>query len=107
MAVRPYRKRYILFEIISDKEINEKIIENTIFQSTKKLLGSMGTSNSKLKFMSNFWDGEKGVLRVEHTHVPKIKTSLAMIDKIGRQKVILYSKKVFGTLKKVKKIYGG
>ena len=107
MAVRPYRKRYILFEIISNQEIDEKKVEKTIFQSTNKLLGSYGTSKSKLRFMPQFWRKKQGVLSVEHSHVPKIKTALAMVSTIGNQKIILYSKKVYGTLKKIKKIYGG
>lgn len=102
MAVKPNRKRYIWFEIISDKEIGFENAKNAIFDSATKLLGSLGLSRSHLKVLHDFYKKNRGVIVVNHDYVPKIKLSIALIRKIKNQNVIIQTKKVFGTLKKIK-----
>jgi len=105
MVVKPYRKRYILFEIISNKEIKSGFIKEAIFQSIYNLIGALGLSRANVKFLDGFWEKNRGVLCIDHRYVPEIKTSLSLIKKIGNQEVIIKSIKVFGTLKKIKKLY--
>ena len=99
---KPYRKRYILFKIISDKEIRYETAKKAILDSSLKLLGELGTSKANIKVLPDFWQKNRGVISVNHNYVPKIKLSLALIKQINNQKVIVLSEKVFGTLKKIK-----
>ncbi|HDQ59916.1 MAG TPA: hypothetical protein ENN30_01855 [Candidatus Woesearchaeota archaeon] len=107
MAVRRYRKRYIVFKSESKSEVEKEKVERAVLQSTGKLLGFYGAGRTRLRFLPQFWKKNQGVLSVDHAEVPKIKTALALVTNVGSQKVILYSTKVFGTLKKIKKMYGG
>lgn len=105
MAVKQNRKRYILFKIISDKEIQYEIAKRAILDSSFKLLGELEVSKANIKILPEFWQKNGGVISVNHNYVPKIKLSLALIKQIQTQKVIVFSEKVFGTLKKIKNMF--
>jgi RNase P/RNase MRP subunit POP5 len=105
MAVKTNRKRYILFEIISNKEISLKMAEDAVFESSLRLLGELGVSEAKIMFLPEFWHKNSGVISANANYIPKIKTVLALIKKISGHDVIIKSIKVFGTLRKIKGEY--
>jgi ribonuclease P/MRP protein subunit POP5 len=105
MAVKANRKRYILFEIISDKELSLKSVNEAIFSSSQQLLGELETSKAHLIVLSDFYKNHKSVIQVNHNYVQKIKLALALIKKINNQDVIIQTKTVFGTLKKIKSYF--
>ena len=96
------RKRYILFEIISNKELSSDMAESAILESSLRFLGELGTSEAGIRFLPEFWHKNKGVLSANANHIPKVKLALALIKKISGHDVIIRSIKVFGTLKKIK-----
>lgn len=98
---KPYRKRYILFKIISDCEIRENLVENAIASSIKELFGTVGVSEARPKLLTGF-SGKKHVLQVDHKFVQKTKVAMAMINEISKKPLILKTEKVYGTLKKIK-----
>ena len=98
----PNRKRYIVFEIISNKELSSDMAERAILDGSLRLLGELGTSEAGIRFLSEFWAKNKGVLSANANHIPKVKLVLALIKKISGHDVIIKSIKVFGTLKKIK-----
>ena len=102
MAVKPNRKRYILFEIISNKAFDINMAERAILDSSLKFLGEFGASEAKITFLPEFWGENKGVLSVNAIYVPKVKLAFALIKKISGHDVILRSIKVFGTIRKIK-----
>ena len=102
MAVKPNRKRYILFEIISDKEIGFELSKRAILDSVEKLIGSLGISKADLKLLPDFYSKNQGIISANHDYIPKIKLGVALIERIGNQDVIVRTTKVFGTLKKIK-----
>ena len=83
MAVKPNRKRYILFEIISDKKNEFEITKKAIFDSANNLLGSLDISKAHLKMLPDFYSKNLGVISVNHNYVPKIKLAIALIEKIS------------------------
>lgn len=105
MAVKGYRKRYIVFEIISNKEIEFETAKNAIIESSEKLIGSLGISKANLRFLSDFYKKNRGVIVVNHNYVSKIKLAIALIKKIKNSDAIVQTKKVYGTLKKIKSIF--
>jgi len=105
MAVKPNRKRYILFEIISDKEIGFELSKRAILDSTEKLIGSLGISKADLRLLPDFYSKNRGVISVNHDYIPKIKLAVTLIQRIGSQDVIFHTKRVFGTLRKIKNMF--
>lgn len=98
----PNRKRYILFEIMSNKEISADTAEKSILGSSLGFLGELGISEAGIRFFPEFWAKNTGVISANATHIPKVKLVLALIKKISGHDVIVKSVKVFGTLKKIK-----
>jgi RNase P/RNase MRP subunit POP5 len=105
MAVKPNRKRYILFEIISDKEIGFELSKRAILDSAEKLIGSLGISKADLRLLPDFYSKNRGVISVNHDYIPKIKLAVALIQRIGSQDIIFHTKRVFGTLRKIKNMF--
>lgn len=111
----PNRKRYIVFEIISNKELSSDMAERAILEGSLRFLGELGTSEAGIRFLPEFWHKNKspsnlatargtarGVLSANAVHIPKVKLVLALMKKISGHDVIIRSIKVFGTLKKIK-----
>ncbi|MCD6547607.1 MAG: hypothetical protein J7K22_03575 [Nanoarchaeota archaeon] len=99
---KPYRKRYILFEIISDSKIKEELIEIAIKKAIKELFGEFGLSEANPKLLKEFSKGKKHVLCVDHRYVQKTKLAMAYVKEINKKKLIIKTIKVYGTLKKIK-----
>jgi RNase P/RNase MRP subunit POP5 len=99
---KPYRKRYISFEIISDSEIRENLIEKAILDEIKGLFGTVGLSEAYPKLLIEFSKDTKHVLQIDHRYVQKAKLAMAMIKEINKKPLIIKSIKVYGTLKKIK-----
>ena len=99
---KPYRKRYICFEIISDGKFNENLIESTMKEAIKELFGIVGLSDAHPKLLKEFTRQNKYVLQIDHKYVEKAKFSIATIKEINKKPVIFKTTKVFGTLKKIK-----
>lgn len=103
MLKKQYRKRYILFEIISDNKINWELVKNELIRKMKELFGEFGLSEAKIKFFNELKKDKKYVLSIDHRYVQKIKLAMALVRKINRKPVIFKTIKVSGTLKKIKR----
>ena len=99
---KPYRKRYILFEVISDSNINKNNVETAILEAIKGLFGEFGLSEAHPKLLAEFSTRSRHVLLVDHRYVQKAKLAMAFIKTIGKNKTIIKTDKVYGTLKKIK-----
>ena len=99
---KPYRKRYILFEVISDGSINENKVENAVLTAIKRLFGEFGLSEAHPKLLTEFSIKNRHVLLVDHRYTQKAKLAMALIKEINEKKVIFKTDKVYGTLKKIK-----
>ncbi len=99
---KQYRKRYILFEVISNSKIRSDLIENAILGAIKELFGEFGLSEAHPKLLKEFSKGNKHVLQIDHGYVQKAKLSMAFIKEINKKPIIFKTIKVFGTLKKIK-----
>ena len=102
MAVKADRKRYILFEVISNKEFTAEMMKRAVSDETVRFLGELGASEASLRLLPEFWHKNKGVLVTNAKSVSKVKLVLALIKQIAGHQVMVKSMKVFGTLKKIK-----
>jgi len=103
------RRRYLVFQVVSKEKMPFSDISNGIWHSVLNFLGELGTAESEVWVIKNSWDEEKqlGIIRCEHTAVEKIRTALALVQRIGDQPVIVRVLGVSGTIKSAKKKFFG
>lgn len=97
------RKRYLVYETISENPIEPKMAFKTIKKQFQLLFGSIGLSEAGLMFIKDKASTTKGVIRVKHTYVNKLKMSLALIDQVEGEDALIHSVGVTGILKKTGK----
>jgi ribonuclease P/MRP protein subunit POP5 len=98
------RKRYIVYEIISEHNFNIKEISKSILESVEKCFGCIGSAKAGILFPAdNFNENhQKGIIRVSHKEVDNVRFALMTITKINNTKVIFRTIGVSGILKKAK-----
>lgn len=102
------RKRYLAFEVMSEKRIEGRIT-SVIWRSILENLGVFGCAKAGIWVLPDKYDPEKqrGIIRVNHKHVDELRTTLAMIRSIEGEKVIVRSIGLSGILKKAVSIKEG
>jgi ribonuclease P/MRP protein subunit POP5 len=96
------RQRYIVFEVLAEHEFPFATVSKGIWDSMIELIGINGTSDAGLQVLSETYNNNKGIMRVNHTHVQEAKATLAWIHSLHNQPVIAKSVSVSGILKKAK-----
>ncbi len=95
------RKRYLVFEIISDKAINNaQNVQRAIEQAALNYGGSAGVANAGILFLKDYYKHNHGVIRVAHNAVDDLKTALTFITHIDDTEVAIRSVKTAGSIKK-------
>jgi ribonuclease P/MRP protein subunit POP5 len=104
------KKRYLAFEIVSNSKIKDfKVISEQIMAKSLELIGQLGVAKAGVNIISDCWNPElqRGIIRINHNHVDKIKSALTFVDKIGNEEVVVKSVGVSGILDKAKERYLG
>jgi ribonuclease P/MRP protein subunit POP5 len=98
------KKRYIIFELLSDEKIEFDELIKAIWSSTINLIGILGVAKTNFKFINDLYDKEKQkfVVRCLPKDVEVIRLALALITEINEKKVCIRSLGVTGTLKAAK-----
>lgn len=102
------KKRYIAFEIISEKPMPEfRKISGSIWQGLLSYLGSYGAAKAGVWILHDKYNPEtqRGLLRVSRKEVEKVKGAFVLIDNIDNIPVIIRSIGVSGILKKAESKY--
>lgn len=98
------KKRYLVYEVLSDKKINSNLSVEILSQ-VKNTLGLFDSAKAGLQNIKYDDKTLKGVMRVNNKEVDKLKTSLAIISSLKDSEVIVRSIGVSGILKKAKNKY--
>jgi ribonuclease P/MRP protein subunit POP5 len=99
------RRRYIVFEVISEREIDKKALLKEIWDSIYSLYGALGASESKLwlieydKTKDTDIDKGKGILRCAHDKVEEVRAALACIHSVNEARVGIRVIGISGTIK--------
>jgi len=98
------RKRYILFQVISEEPIKYEDLEQAVWNQLLDTFGEFGVSSMSLWLIKNLYDEEKqtGVIKCNHLSVPKVLVGLGLIPRLGDTRVIFKILKVSGTIKGLK-----
>lgn len=100
------KKRYLVFEVVSEEKITYDNAKKAIKKATKEFLGDYGLAKAGIIFLKD-WKDNKGILRVSHKEVEKVKMSLALIKDINGKKIIIKSLGQSGIVDKARKKYLG
>jgi len=94
------KKRYIAFNILSEKILNKDDVERSIYNNCKSFIGEMNYAKAGVNIIPEFLMANKGIIRVNNKFVDHVKSSLMMIKEINNEKVIIRSIGVSGILNK-------
>ena len=102
------KKRYIAFEIISEKPIIEfSKVSSAIWDSCLSYLGTLGVSKAGIWILPDKYSAEsqRGLIRVSRKEVDKVKAAFITIRQVDGQDVIVRSLGVSGILNKAEQKY--
>ncbi|MBW2964822.1 hypothetical protein KY363_05155 [Candidatus Woesearchaeota archaeon] len=97
------RKRYLAFEIISEKPIQDfKAVSYAITNTALQFLGELGCAEAGIIMMQDKFDAQRqrGLIRVNNRSLDRLRATLALVQKIDNQDVIVRSVGASGIIKK-------
>ena len=103
------KKRYLAYQVISDDKIEFAEINNSMWYSILSFLGEKGTAEADVWIIRNSYEEERkmGLIKCSHTSVEEVRTALALVKKIGENRVIIRVLGISGTMKAAKKKFFG
>ena len=98
------RKRYILFKVISEFEIEKEKIFESVAKAGLQFLGELGMAKMGLQVLPETYDQKDKtfIVRTGHKFVNETKSALILIKEIDGRKVTLESVRVSGIVDKLK-----
>lgn len=93
--------RYILFKIISRKDVKSEDVKREIMFECKKYLGELGISKANLKFIKYNSTDKSGIIKTNSKMLEETKMSLLLIQKLNKIKAKIEIIKVSGMIKKL------
>jgi ribonuclease P/MRP protein subunit POP5 len=91
------KKRYLAFDVMSEKTINRQELVREILNSMISIFGDKGASEINPSLMS--FDGKYGILRYEREKRMETRASLACIYNIHGIRVSIFVLGISGTIK--------
>lgn len=101
------KKRYLVFEVLSENPINSENISSAIHKSCTNYLGEKGMAAAAPIVLENKWNGEKqrGVLKVSRKEVDNVRAALTLTTHIGNEQAIISTIGVSGIIKKAESTF--
>jgi ribonuclease P/MRP protein subunit POP5 len=96
-------KRYLAFEVVSEKKMNFKTVEKAVEDACLGFFGSFGWSKANLKLVE--YNDNKGIIMMNHDGLDMVRSALLTINSIDNKKASIATKGVSGILKKAKGRY--
>jgi len=103
-ALRKPRKRYIVFQVVSEKTLSRDEVKSIIDGLIKETFGLIGSGNINAKLISYDENNMKGILRCVHSYRDAVLFALAMASVKTKDKVNIIPLKTTGTLRKAREI---
>ena len=95
------KKRYLVYEIISKKSINFQTAKKAIYDNISKMIGELELGKAGIQILPDY-EMQKGIIKVSNKYLDKLRASLALIDNINNNKVIVASRGVSGAINKAR-----
>lgn len=105
-SMRP-KKRYIIFEVISEHPIEYNDLANAVWSSLMDLEGEAGASDSRMWFISNLYDDKRqmGIVKCGNSVVEAVRAAIALVQIVSENKCIVRVLGITGTLKSASEKY--
>lgn len=102
-------ERYIVFEIISDLDIEYEEFAKAFWIACLSFLGELYTSEAEIKIIKNLYNPrtKQGVIKCRHDMTEYVRASIAFINKIGNKDAIVRVLGITGTINSAKRKYLG
>jgi len=98
------RARYIAFQVISENKYIFQDLINSIWHSLLNLLGELGASEAEIWIARDIYDEKKqvGIIRCSNDKVEHVRTALALIERIGDNRMVVKVLGISGSIKATK-----
>lgn len=101
------KKRYIVFKIICEEEIDFDSFRKNLSIICLKLFGEVTVSKMKLWVIKNLYGDNRGVIKVNRDFVEHLRLCLSLIKEIDGKEVIIAIEGVTGTVDSAERKYLG
>jgi len=99
------RKRYLVFQVLYDRELGEKDLLKTISNQLIRLFGEVGASKTHFWIQSYNQSSKKGLIECRHNSVQLIRATLTSITEFNNLPLTIYTLSVSGTINAAKRKY--
>ncbi|HLC58396.1 MAG TPA: Rpp14/Pop5 family protein [Candidatus Nanoarchaeia archaeon] len=101
------KKRYLVYEVISDEKFSYSDIKLEIINNFKNFFGLEGLGKAGLDFIE--YENNKGIVKVSAKGVDMLKASFCFLRKINKGDVVIRSLGLSGMINKARSkfIFGG
>ncbi|HSU72948.1 MAG TPA: Rpp14/Pop5 family protein [Candidatus Binatia bacterium] len=99
------KKRYLTFEVLSDAKLDVTHVAKAVTHAVLEFVGELGMAQMGVIVLTDLYNRvrQRGVVRVSHVGVDRLKASLAFIHSIDGHPVAVKSVAVSGNIIKAKK----
>lgn len=94
------KKRYIVFEVVSEKSFSSESIKKAVNETLKSFLGDLGLAKAGVMFVD--CKENKGIIRTEVKELDNVKAGLTLVKDINKEKALIKTIGVSGILNKAK-----
>ncbi len=96
------KKRYVVFEIKSDRSFSLSEVQEAVESSLARFLGELGIAKAGPLFLREKWNEQKQrfVVKINRAFVDELKSALILNKKIKNTPILIKSVISSGTLKK-------
>lgn len=99
------KKRYLAFEIISRRKVDNFHLNKQISEACLRFLGTRGVAEAGIALLKYSAESQRGLIRVNNKYIHNIKAALALINEIDNSEVIVRSIGISGILNKAETRY--
>lgn len=97
------RKRYMIFELVSSKEVSAGLLEYEVRAAFRKLFGEVHLARAALSIQYFNNQLNIGVIKYSHTYKYKVLAALGVTKRIGDAKVMVIPLRTTGSLRRALK----
>ena len=101
--IKREKRRYLALEVVTEQNIDEWAVLNTVQASVIRLFGEYGASKANLKQIKTGSEKQQTVIRCSHTMLEQVRASVASIIEINGKTAAIHVLGVSGTLKALAK----
>ncbi len=103
------KKRYLVFEVVSERQLPWDAVRSAIEAGVLRHVGKLGYARAGVQLLAEHWHtaSSRGVLRVSHTSLGEVRSSLGLVREASGAPVIVRSVGVSGILRRAVDRYLG